>query len=331
MTMNVGINVSDIDHDLTLDLARRAERAELESVLLGETWGWEAFTLLGELAQVTETVTLGTGIVPVYSRSPALLGQAAATAARATDGRFILGIGASGPAVIENWHGAEFDRPVGRTAETVQIVKRVLSGEVVDHDGTDFDLSGFRLRVDPPGDVPVYVGALGKTNVRMAGAEADGWMPVFMPEGRFEELYEEFRDSAEGRGRDPDELAVVPNTVAAVAEDGRAARDMVRHHIAFYVGTMGSFYHRMLSEAGYDDEADAIRDAWRDEGSEAATERVPDAIVDAAAVAGTPERAAERLAAYEDLGVDGLSLYFPRRADADLMRETVDHLGSLTE
>lgn len=331
MTMNVGINVSDIDHDLTLDLARRAERAELESVLLGETWGWEAFTLLGELAQVTETVTLGTGIVPVYSRSPALLGQAAATAARATDGRFLLGVGVSGPAVIENWHGVGFDRPVGRTAETVQVIKKVLSGEVVDHEGTDFDLSGFRLRVDPPGDVPVYVGALGRTNVRMAGAEADGWMPVFMPEGRLEELYEEFRDSAEGRGRDPDELAVVPNTVAAVAEDGEAARDGVRHHIAFYVGTMGSFYHRMLSEAGYDDEADAIRDAWQNEGAEAAAERVPDAVVDAAAIAGTPERAAERLATYEDLDVDGLSLYFPRRADADLMYETVDHLGALTE
>jgi coenzyme F420-dependent oxidoreductase len=329
--VRVGINVSDLDHDRTLELARRAESVGLDAVWVGETWGWEAFTLLGELAQATESVTLGTGIVPVYSRSPALLGQAAATAARATDGRFVLGLGVSGPAVVERWHGVDFDRPVGRTAETVDVVKRVLSGEVVDYEGESFDLSGFRLRVETPGDVPVYVGALGETNVRMAGAEADGWMPVFVPESRLETLREEFVAGAERRGRDPADLAVVPNTVAAVSEDGERAREAVRHHVAFYVGTMGSFYHRMLSESGYADEADAVRAAWREDGPEAAADRVPASVVDAATVAGTPEEAAERLSAYESFGADGVSLFFPRRADDDLLTETVDHLGALAE
>lgn len=327
--MRVGINVSDLDHDRTLDLAQRAEAVGLDSVWVGETWGWEAFTLIGELAQLTDEVTLATGIVPVYSRSPALLGQAAATAAKAADGRFVLGVGASGPAVIENWHGVEFDRPVGRTAETVQVVKQVLAGDTVDHDGTEFDLAGFRLRVDPSEDVPVYVGALGRTNVRMAAAEADGWMPIFMPESRMQELYGEFADSAESRGRDPRDLTVVPNTVAAVSEDGAKAREAVRHHIAFYVGTMGSFYHRMLGDAGFEEEADIIRESWHGEGPAAAAERVPDEIIDAAAVAGTPDQARERLQSYADRHADGVSLFFPRRADATLMRETVDHLGDL--
>lgn len=327
--MKVGINVSDLDHDLTLELSQRAETAGLDSVWVGETWGWEAFTLIGELAQLTDEVTLATGITPVYSRSPALLGQAAATAAKATDGRFVLGVGASGPAVIENWHGTEFERPVGRTAETVQVVKQVLSGDTVDHDGTAFDLSGFRLRVDAPGDVPVYVGALGRTNVRMAAAEADGWMPIFMPESRLAELYGEFVDSAESRGRDPGDLTVVPNTVAAVSEDGEAAREAVRHHIAFYVGTMGSFYHRMLGDSGYDEAADAIREAWHGQGPAAAAEYVTDDIIDAAAVAGTPEHARDRLQSYADRHADGVSLFFPRRADDELMAETVDHLGDV--
>ncbi|MFB6220912.1 MAG: LLM class flavin-dependent oxidoreductase [Halolamina sp.] len=329
--MQVGINASDLDHELTLTLAARAERVGLDAVWLGETWGWEAFTLLGELAQVTNEVTLGTGIVPVYSRSPALLGQAAATAARASDGRFVLGVGASGPTVIENWHGVKFDRPVGRTAETVSVIKQVLSGEVVDHDGRDFELSGFRLRVEPPNDVPVYVGALGETNVRMAGAEADGWMPIFVPERRLRELREEFHESARRHDRDPAELAIVPNTVAAVSEDGEAAREQVRQHIAFYVGTMGSFYHRMLSEAGFEDDADAIRSLWQEEGPESAAERVPREVVDTAAIAGTPDEAAERLDAYEELGAKGVSLFFPRRAEPALMRETVDHLGRLAD
>jgi len=325
--MRVGINVSDLDHDLTLDLARRAEAVGLDSVWVGETWGWEAFTLVGELARITDEVTLGTGIVPVYSRSPALLGQAAATAARASGGRFVLGIGASAPAVVENWHGADFERPVGRTAETVRVVNAVLSGDTVEHEGGDLSISGFRLRVDPPGEVPVYVGALGETNVRMAGAEADGWMPIFVPDGRLRELRAEFRESAEARGRSPGDLAVVPNTVAAVSEDGEAAREAVRRHVAFYVGTMGAFYHRMLAESGYAAEADGIRDAWRGGEPAEAADRETDEIVDAAAIAGPPGRARERLAAYGDLGADGVSLFFPRRADGDLMCETVAHLG----
>lgn len=327
--MRVGVNISDLDHDRTLRLATQAEDVGLDAVWVGETWGWEAFTLLGELAQVTERVTLGTSIVPVYTRSPSLLGQAAATVARATDGRFVLGLGVSGPAVIENWHGMTFDRPVGRTAETVQVVKRVLSGEPVDHDGREFSLSGFRLRVDSPGPVPVYVGALGETNVRMAAAEADGWMPIFVPDGRLEALTAEFVDSARSHERDPEELSIVPATVAAISDDGAAARDAVRHHIAFYVGAMGSFYHRMLAEADYEEEADAVRRSWREEGPEAAAARVSDEVLDAAAVAGTPEEARDRLQSYEALNVDGVSLFFPRRADGDLMTETAEHLGTM--
>lgn len=326
--MDVGINVSDLDHDLTLALAETAEAVGLDAVHVGETWGWEAFTLLGELARVTDEVTLGTGIVPVYSRSPALLGQAAATVARASDGRFELGLGVSGPAVIEGWHGVDFDRPVGRTAETVRVVKRVLSGETVDHDGQEFELSGFRLRVEPPGEVPVHVGAIGETNVRMAGAVADGWMPVFVPDDRLATLRAAFYESARSRDRDPDGLSVLPNTVAAVSTDGEEARDAVRHHVAFYVGTMGSFYHRMLSEAGYAESADAIRAAWHEDGPGAAAERVPDEVLDAAAVAGTPEQARDRLGSYAEFA-DGVTLFFPRRADEDLMRETVDHLGDI--
>jgi coenzyme F420-dependent oxidoreductase len=327
--MNIGINVSDLEYDLMRDYAKRAEVHGLDSVWVGETWGWEAFTLLGELSELTEEITLGTGIVPVYTRSPALLGQAAATAAESTGGRFVMGLGTSGPAVIENWHGEEFERPIGYTAETIDVIRQVLSGETVSHDGEAFELDGFRFRAQrQTRDVPLYVGALGESNVRMSGAVADGWMPIFIPRTRIEELYEEFADSAEQRGRDPATLSVAPNTVAAISEDGEKARDAVRHHIAFYIGAMGEFYHRTLTDAGFGDNADAIRSAWHQEGPEAAAETVSDEVLEQTTIAGTPTEAHEQLDAFEDTPADEMHLFFPRSAGVELMESTIDHLGT---
>lgn len=327
--MNVGINVSDLTYDRMRSYAEHAETVGLDSVWVGETWGWEAFTLLGELAQLTDNITLGTGIVPVYSRSPTLLGQAAATMATATDDRFILGLGTSGPNVIEGWHGTEFNRPIGRTAETISIIRKVLSGEVVSHDGTDFNLDGFRFRQGrDSSDVPVYVGALGPSNVRMAGAVADGWMPIFVPQPRIEELYEEFVDSARDRNRALEDLTVVPNTVAAISEDGERARKAVRHHIAFYVGAMGDFYHRSLTAAGFGDTADKIRQIWNEDGPEAASEAVSRDILEETTITGTPEQAHAQLDAFAETPADELVAFFPRNADGDLMTETIDQLGA---
>ncbi|QLG50208.1 LLM class flavin-dependent oxidoreductase [Natrinema halophilum] len=327
--MNLGINVSDLEYDLMRDYAVRAEELGLDSVWVGETWGWEAFTLLGELAQLTDEITLGTGIVPVYTRSPSLLGQAAATVAEATGDRFVLGLGTSGPAVIENWHGDDFERPIGYTAETIDVIEQVLSGETVSHDGDSFQLDGFRFRATrESGDVPVFVGALGESNVRMSGAIADGWMPIFVPRSRISELYEEFAASASERGRDPDSLSVAPNTVAAISEDGDVARQAVRRHIAFYVGAMGDFYHRTLSEAGFEQNADAIREAWHENGPEDAAETISDRVIDETAVAGTPRQAHEQLDSFAATPADEIHLFFPRSADAALMESTIDHLAT---
>lgn len=326
--MKIGINVSDLKHEKMLDYGVRAEEQGLNSVWVGETWGWEAFTLLGELAQRTDEVTLGTGIVPIYTRSPSLLGQSAATMAEATGDRFKLGLGTSGPGVIEHWHGEGFDRPIGRTAETISIIKKVLSGDVVSHDGTDYNLDGFRFRAQrETGEVPVYVGALGTANVRMSGAVSDGWMPIFIPRPRIEELYEEFVDSAEERDRDPEALTVAPNTVAAISDDGEEARHAVRHHIAFYIGAMGEFYHRTLTDAGFEENADAIRNQWNENGPEAAAETVSDEVLNKTTIAGTPEETAGQLDAFAKTPADELHLFFPRSADPELMESTIDHLG----
>ncbi|MCY4731564.1 LLM class flavin-dependent oxidoreductase [Natronomonas gomsonensis] len=326
--MRIGVNLSDLDYEQMREYAVQAEDAGLDSVWVGETWGWEAFTVLGELAQLTDEVTLGSGIVPVYTRSPALLGQAAATVAEATDDRFVMGLGTSGPAVIEQWHGESFERPIGYTAETISVIRKVLSGDTVSHDGDAFELEGFRFRADrESGDVPLYVGALGKSNVRMAGAVADGWMPIFVPRQRITELYSEFVDSAESRDRDPNGLTVQPNTVAAISEDGETARDAVRHHIAFYVGAMGDFYHRTLSEAGYEETADAVRETWHDEGPQAAADTVTDEVIEQAAIVGTPEEAHTQLDAYADGPADEVVGFFPRSAEPALMESTVKYLG----
>ena len=327
--MRVGINISDLAYDQMRSYAVQAEEAGLDSVWVGETWGWEAFTVLGELAQLTTDVTLGTGIAPVYTRSPALLGQAAATVAEATDGRFVMGLGTSGPGVIENWHGEPFESPISFTAETISVIRKVLSGEVVSHDGNAFQLEGFRFRADRnAGHVPLYVGALGQSNVRMTGAVADGWMPIFVPRRRIVNLYDEFVDSARERDRNPADLTVSPNTVAAISEDGETAREAVRHHIAFYIGTMGEFYHRSLSEAGYGENADAIREAWHADGPEAAAATVSEEVLTETAVVGTPTEARTQLDAFADGPTDEVVAFFPRRAESELMESTIDHLGA---
>jgi coenzyme F420-dependent oxidoreductase len=326
--MKIGVNLSDLAYDQMREYAVQAEDTGLDSVWIGETWGWEAFTVLGELAQLTDEVTLGSGIVPVYTRSPALLGQAAATVAEATDDRFVMGLGTSGPAVIEQWHGESFERPIGYTAETISVIEKVLSGDTVTHDGDSFELDGFRFRADrESGDVPLYVGALGKSNVRMAGAVADGWMPIFVPRQRIADLYDEFVDSAESRDRDPTDLTVQPNTVAAISENGEAAREAVRHHIAFYVGAMGDFYHRTLTDAGYGETADAVREAWHDEGPQVAADTVTDEVIERTAVVGTPEEAHAQLDAYADGPADEVVGFFPRSADPGLMESTIEYLG----
>ena len=314
--------------DSVVDLAVAAEAAGYDRVWLPETWGRDAVTTLSLAAERTESVGLGTGIVNVYSRSPALLGQTAATLQEASGGRFRLGLGPSGPAVIQNWHGESFGNPLRRTREAVEVVRRVLSGDPVDYDGEAFSLRGFRLRCEAPDPAPpVDVTGMGPKAVELAGRFADGWHALMLtPDG----LRERLGDLRRGAGlgdRDPSDVRVTLSVPCCALDDADRARSLVRQHVAFYVGGMGTFYRDALARQGHEERAERIHDAWQAGDREDAVAAV-DPLLDELAAAGDPETARERLAAFGDVdGVDAVAVSFPRGASGEEVRETLDSLS----
>jgi coenzyme F420-dependent oxidoreductase len=314
--------------DSLVEYAKRAEDGGYDCVWLPETWGRDAVTVLATIAERTDEIDLGSSIVNTYSRSPALLGQTAATLQEASDGRFRLGLGPSGPVVIENWHGTEYGNPLRRTRETVDIVRQVLSGESVDYDGEDFSLSGFRLRCEAPGPAPpVEVTGMGPKAVELAGRFADGWHAIMLtPDGLRDRLDDLERGAALG-DRDPADVAVTAGVTCCALEDEDRARELARQHIGFYVGGMGTFYRDALVRQGYD-EGETIHDAWQTGDREEALAAVSDELLDDLVAAGDPETARERLASFDDVdGVDSVAVSFPRGADEDEIEATMAALA----
>lgn len=314
--------------DAVVSLAEDAEDAGYGRVWLPETWGRDAVTILSLAAERTETVGLGTSILNVYSRSPALLGQTAATLQEASDGRFRLGVGPSGPAVVENWHGQSFEQPLRRTRETVEVVKQVLTGAPVEYDGDCFDLSGFRLRCPAPEPAPpVDAAGMGPKAVELAGRFADGWHALnFTPDGLRDRLAD-LRRGAELGDRDPEDVRVTLSLPCCVLSDAERARSLARQHLAFYVGGMGTFYRDALARQGHAEVAERVYDAWQ-AGERGEAVAAIDPLLDDLAAAGSPEHARERLAAFGNVdGVDAVSVSFPRGAETAEIRETLAALA----
>ncbi len=311
-----------------VSLSERAEAAGYERVWLPETWGRDAVTVLATVARATDRVGIGTSITNVYSRSPALIGQTAATLQEASGGRFRLGLGPSGPILVEGWHSVGYEDPLRRTREAVEVVRQVLAGDTVEYDGECFQLTGFRLRQDPPDPPPVDTGGMGPTAVELAGRFGDGWHAlVVTPEGLVDRIAD-FRRGARLGGRDPDEQRVTVMLTCCALPDRQRARYLAREHVAFYVGAMGTFYRDALARQGYEETATAVAQHWADGNREAAVGAVGDGLLDEIAAAGHPEECRERLGAFERVeGVDAVSVGFPRAAKPGELAATADALA----
>jgi alkanesulfonate monooxygenase SsuD/methylene tetrahydromethanopterin reductase-like flavin-dependent oxidoreductase (luciferase family) len=262
--------------DALVEQAQRGEELGYDRAWLPETWGRSVSVVLTSIAEHTEEIGIGTSIMPVYSRSPALIGMTAATLQEVSDGRMRLGLGPSGPIVIENWHGVDFGNPLKRTRETVDVVKQVLSGEEVEYDGDYFDLSGFRLR-----------------------------HALMLTRDGLNERLEDLERGAELAGKEPEDVRTTLSLTCCALEDGEHARDLVRQHLAFYLGGMGTYYRDNLARQGHEALAHGVYDAWNDGRREEATAMIDDDLLDSMAVAGTPDRARDLLEEFEALdGVD---------------------------
>jgi coenzyme F420-dependent oxidoreductase len=267
--------------------------------------------------------------VNVYSRSPALLGQTAATLQEVSDGRLRVGLGPSGPAVIEGWHGVDFERPLRRTRETIEILERVLSGDAVEYAGDIFQLSGFRLRCNPPETPPrIDAAGMGPKSVELAGRFADGWHALMLTQAGLRDRLDDLRRGAELGDRNPDDIRVTLSLPCMALDDRERARDSARNHLAFYLGAMGTFYREALARQGYEDAAHEVASEWANRNHEAAMAAISDELLDDLGVLGTPVECRERYAEWEAIkGVDAVSVSFPRDATAEEIEATIRALA----
>lgn len=319
--MDVGLRLPHGAIDLA-ELAARAERLGYASIWASEVWDEDVFVTLTDVAAATERVAVGTAIANVYSRTPAVLALAAATLDDVSGGRARLGLGASTARAIETLHGMDYDRPVRRTHEAATIVSRLLGGgdEPVTYQGELLSVTNV-----PPldADVPLYNAALGPANRRLTGRLFDGWIPHNIPLPALEDAFEVVAEAAREAGRDPDDLHVSPYLPTAVADDEAAARDLLRGHVAYYVGS-GEGYRRAVAEH-FPEATDAAAERWQAGDRAGAREAVTDEMVDALGVAGTPETAGERFRAAADHPViDEPQLVFAGRADEERVWRTVE-------
>ncbi|WP_232685652.1 TIGR04024 family LLM class F420-dependent oxidoreductase [Halobacterium zhouii] len=315
--------------DDVLDIGTTAERLGYHRAWFPETWGRDAVTTLAALADRTDDLGIGTSIVNTYSRSPALVGQTAATLQEHSDGRFRLGMGPSGPAVVEGWHGESFERPLRRTREYVEIVRAVLAGEQVDYDGDLVQTRGFRLRQTPPDPAPgIDVTGMGPKAVELAGRFADGWHALMFTKDGIRDRLDDLQRGAELGDRDSSDVRTTLVLPCCALPDGDAARDLARQHLAFYVGGMGTFYRNALARQGHEDAANAIHDAWQAEDHERAMAAVSDDLLDSLAAVGTPEQAREQFEEFAAVdGVDAVAVSFPRAAEREVIDATMDALA----
>ena len=319
--MKLDLIVSDLTDVEPGEIAARAESLGYNGIWMPELWGESAVVALTEMACRTEEIDLGTAIVNVYSRSPAVLAMTAASLERASDGRFVLGTGVSTPKAIEDLHGIDFDRPVRRAHETIELVEQFTAGEGrVEYDGEVLEVADFPAL---EADVPLYHGALGPANRRVVGRLCDGWLPHNIPLSELESAFETVAETAREAGRDPGEITVAPYLPTAASEDREEARRTLRKHIAYYLGS-GDGY-RKAAATRYPEEADRIATAWQDGDRGEATQAVTDDMLEDLGIAGTPEEVRDRLRAIvEGTVVDRPIVVIPDPASPELREETVD-------
>jgi F420-dependent oxidoreductase-like protein len=302
-----------------IQFAVEAERLGIDSLWTPEVWGYDALTGLAYVAAKTSTIKLGTFVVQLGSRSPAMLATSALSLQELSDGRFLLGVGTSGPRVMEGWHGVRFHKPVETTKETIEIVRIISRGDRLEHPGEIYplplpDSSGAALRPQVrPRHVPVYVAAMGPRNLRLTGEMADGWLGnAFIPEAA-EVFLEPLREGAQQAGRSLADLDLVAPVAVEFHDDEAAASAAARRHAegyAFTIGAMGvkgrNFYNDAFTRLGYGDEVARVAELWQSGQRDEARRAVPLDLGRLTNLVGTQEQIEQRLKLYREAGISTL-------------------------
>lgn len=345
--MRLGLNLGYQDWgtglERAVELVREAERLGFDSAWTAEAYGTDAVTPIAWLMARTERIQVGTAIMQMPARSPAMTAMTAATLDLMSGGRFLLGLGLSGPQVVEGWHGQPYGRPLAKTREHVEIVRTILRRErPLEHHGEHYDIpytgpgatglgKPLKIIVHPRrADLPIYLAAIGPKNVALAAEIADGWLPIFFSPTRTKETYGAELDAGFARAGGQRSLAtfdVAPTVTVIVGDDVAALRDLVKPMLALYVGGMGArgrnFYNDLACRYGYEAAAARVQDLYLDGRKGDAAAAVPDELVDEVALVGPRARIAERLEAWRASGVTTMILATGQPEALQVMAELV--------
>jgi F420-dependent oxidoreductase-like protein len=308
------------------DQVAELEQVGLDLAWVAEAYGFDGVSLMGYLAARTERVQIASGILPIYTRTPTLLAMTAAGVDALSDGRCQLGLGASGPQVIEGWHGVPYTNPLGRTREIIDICRQVWAREDrLTHEGRNYTLplpadqgtglgKPLKLITRPVRSrIPIWVASLGPKNVEMTAELAEGWMPLFFLPEKANDVWGS--DLAAGTAkRDPElgPLQISAGGLVAIGDDVAAIRDFARPMVALYVGGMGAkgrnFYNDLVCRYGFEKEAAEIQDLYLAGHKDEAAAKVPDELLESTTLCGPEGYIKDRLAAYKDAGVTHLNI-----------------------
>jgi F420-dependent oxidoreductase-like protein len=309
LKLAVALPYTDTPWNEVVEYVQVAEKLGYEAVFVAEAYSYDAVSIMAALAMKTDRIKIGAGILNVFSRSPALLAQSAAALDMLSNGRFILGLGTSGPQVVQGWHGVPFVKPLQRTREVVEIVRMALRRERLTYDGETIKLDmGLKLINHPVrSEIPIIIASLGPKNLEMTGEIADGWMPTLFAPNHMDVFRPHLEAGLQKSGRDWSALEIVPAVITGVYDDVDVVRQMVKPYLALYVGGMGSrernFYNQLVQRYGYMDEARQVQDLYLAGDKAGAAAAIPDALVDETSAIGSPERCREKLRELEAAGV----------------------------
>lgn len=313
-----------------------AEEVGVEAVFTAETWGRDQFSLLTRIALETSKIKIGTGIAPVFGRSPAMLAMTAATLDELSGGRVVLGLGTSGARVIEHWHGEPFANPLTRLREYTEIINMIVRGEKVLYDGEIFKLQrGFKLLFNPVRDhIPISIASISpKSMSDVVGAVADAWEPIYWPKSKFKQGKELVAQGAKARGRNADAVECWASITTVIEPDPVKAKRMAAGPISWYVTNMGDFYHQMLTRNGFGEQVAEMRRVGEThkpmpfQTNDELMAAMGDEMLDETAVYGDLETVAMGLEERRQLGVDMPVISMPSGSPEQLERT----LGTLVQ
>ncbi|NKY86654.1 LLM class F420-dependent oxidoreductase [Nocardia veterana] len=344
MRIGLGINYAGGFKEVAAEVAD-LERAGLDIVFVPEAYSYDAVSGLGYLAAKTERVQLASGILQLYTRTPTLTAMTAAGLDYVSDGRYILGLGASGPQVIEGFHGVPYDAPIGRTREVVEICRKVWRRERLEYQGKYYTVplpaergtglgKPLKLINHPVRDrIPVLLAALGPKNVQLAAELAEGWQPIFfLPEKAREVWGDALAAGRAERAPELGELDVYAGPALAIGDHVEPLREFVKPHLALYIGGMGAkgknFYHTLATKYGYGAEADRIQELYLAGKKDEAAKVVPDDLVRDISLIGSAGFVKERVAAFREAGVTVLNVV-PLAATAPERVKLIEQLREL--